>query len=119
METAPSWKRKSKDGILPHADTQGFIGRLPVLNQAAVVAELTRRLYEVSRIVRPDVLHAHSPVLNALPALRVGRSLKIPVVYEVRAFWEDAAVDHGTSREWGVRYRLPGTESYALKRAMH
>ena len=49
--------------------------------------------------------------------MRVGRRLGIPVVYEVRAFWEDAAVDHGTSREWGIRYRLTrGLESYALKR---
>ena len=52
-----------------------------------------------------DVLHAHSPVLNALPALRVGARLGIPVVYEVRAFWEDAAVDHGTTREGSLRYR--------------
>jgi PEP-CTERM/exosortase A-associated glycosyltransferase len=28
------------------------------------------------------------------------------VVYECRAFWEDAAVDHGTSRPGGLRYRL-------------
>jgi PEP-CTERM/exosortase A-associated glycosyltransferase len=27
-------------------------------------------------------------------------------VYECRAFWEDAAVDHGTNSEWGLRYRL-------------
>ncbi|HET7062567.1 MAG TPA: TIGR04063 family PEP-CTERM/XrtA system glycosyltransferase [Nitrosospira sp.] len=97
---------------------KGLLSRLPVLNQAAVMSQLTARLHEVAQIVRPDVLHAHSPVLNALPALRVGQALKIPVVYEVRAFWEDAAVDHGTSREWGMRYRLTrGLESYALKRA--
>jgi PEP-CTERM/exosortase A-associated glycosyltransferase len=28
------------------------------------------------------------------------------VVYECRAFWEDAAVDHGTCKEGGLRYRL-------------
>ena len=28
------------------------------------------------------------------------------MVYECRAFWEDAAVDHGTSKKWGPRYRL-------------
>jgi len=95
----------------------GLLSRLPVLNQVAVIAELAKRLYEVAETIKPDVLHAHSPVLNALPALRVGRSLGIPVVYEVRAFWEDAAVDHGTSREWGIRYRLTrGLESYALRR---
>lgn len=96
---------------------QGLVSKLPVLNQIAVIDGLTRRLDEVVKIVKPDILHAHSPVLNALPALRVGRRLGIPVVYEIRAFWEDAAVDHGTSREWGVRYRLTRyLESYALRR---
>jgi PEP-CTERM/exosortase A-associated glycosyltransferase len=57
-------------------------------------------------------------VLNAFPALHVGRRRRLPVVYEVRAFWEDAAVDHGTAREWGLRYRLSrALETYAMKRA--
>jgi PEP-CTERM/exosortase A-associated glycosyltransferase len=57
-------------------------------------------------------------VLNALPALRVGRRHGIPVVYEVRAFWEDAAVDHGTTSENGLRYRLSrALETHALRRA--
>jgi PEP-CTERM/exosortase A-associated glycosyltransferase len=95
----------------------GLRARLPVLNQLAVMEALTHRLTEVVKIVEPDILHAHSPVLNALPALRVGRRSSIPVVYEVRAFWEDAAVDHGTHREWGARYRLTRElESYALRR---
>ena len=29
-----------------------------------------------------------------------------PVVYELRALWEDAAVDHGTTREGSLRYRV-------------
>ncbi|ADJ64246.1 glycosyltransferase, exosortase A system-associated [Herbaspirillum seropedicae] len=96
----------------------GLLARLPVLNQLAVIQGLARRLEEVARQVRPDVLHAHSPALNAIAALRVGRRLGIPVVYEVRAFWEDAAVDHGTSRAGGLRYRLTrALETYALKRA--
>ena len=64
------------------------------------------RLETLARRLRPDIIHAHSPVLNAIPALRVGRRLGIPSAYEVRAFWEDAAVDHGTTREGSVRYRL-------------
>jgi PEP-CTERM/exosortase A-associated glycosyltransferase len=97
--------------------SSGLMSRLPVLNQVAVISQLTERLTDVAKMIKPDILHAHSPVLNALPALRVGRRLGIPVVYEVRAFWEDAAVDHGTNREWGVRYRLTrNLESYALRR---
>lgn len=95
----------------------GLMSKLPVLNQIVVMDGLTNRLKDVAEIVKPDILHAHSPVLNALPALRVGRLLGIPIVYEVRAFWEDAAVDHGTSREWGIRYRLTrALESHALRR---
>jgi PEP-CTERM/exosortase A-associated glycosyltransferase len=96
---------------------RGLAARLPVLRQLAVIEGLARRLLQVATEVRPDILHAHSPALNAVAALRVGRRLGIPVVYEIRGFWEDAAVDHGTSSEWGVRYRLTrAMETWALKR---
>jgi PEP-CTERM/exosortase A-associated glycosyltransferase len=44
--------------------------------------------------------------------------MDIPVVYEVRAFWEDAAVTLGTSTEDGARYKLTRwLETRALRRA--
>ncbi len=96
----------------------GALARLPVGRELAEMRATARRLRAVVDEVRPDILHAHSPVLNALPALRVGRRLGLPVVYEVRAFWEDAAVDHGTSRAGGARYRASRwLETVALKRA--
>jgi PEP-CTERM/exosortase A-associated glycosyltransferase len=92
----------------------------PFVGEFALMRQLERRLQQVAERVRPDILHAHSPVLNALPTLRVGKRLGIPVVYEVRAFWEDAAVDHGSTTEGGVRYKLTrGMESWALRRADH
>ena len=96
----------------------GPLARMPVLNQLDVIRGLEKRLGEIIPKIKPDVLHAHSPCLNAIAALRAGRKFGIPVVYEVRAFWEDAAVDHGTSTENGLRYKLTrGLETYALKRA--
>lgn len=93
---------------------------LPGVDQLALMRRIEQRLAEVAAAVKPQILHAHSPVLNAIPALRVGRRLGIPVVYEVRAFWEDAAVDHGTTAEGGLRYRLTRRlETYALRRAGH
>ena len=90
--------------------------KVPLLNQISVINSLTHRLKKVAKIVKPDILHAHSPALNAIAALRVGRSLGIPVVYEVRAFWEDAAADHGTTTEGSIRYRLTrAMETYAFK----
>ncbi|HEX2010709.1 MAG TPA: TIGR04063 family PEP-CTERM/XrtA system glycosyltransferase [Roseateles sp.] len=95
-------------------------GGLPGLGELRLMRRLETRLQQVAEALRPQIIHAHSPVLNALPALKVGRRLGIPVVYEVRAFWEDAAVDHGTTSEGSLRYRLTrAMETHALKRADH
>lgn len=100
--------------------TRHRLSKSPGTGEWGLMRALERRLEAVAREVGPDVLHAHSPALNALPALRVGRRMGIPVVYEVRAFWEDAAVDHGTSRENGLRYRMTRAfESYILRRVNH
>ena len=91
--------------------------RFPALRQYAVIDGLSTRLHQLAKMSSPDILHAHSPSLNAIAALRVGGALGIPVVYEIRAFWEDAACDHGTSHEGGLRYRLTrALENYALRR---
>lgn len=96
----------------------GALSRTPVLKEIQLMRATERRLSEIVREIKPDILHVHSPVLNALPALKAARRLDIPMVYEVRAFWEDAAVDHGTGSEWGPRYRASrALETYALKRA--
>lgn len=100
------------------AATPGRLARLPLLNQWDVVRTLARRIEAVAGIERPDLLHAHSPALNGMAALIAGRRLGLPVVYECRAFWEDAAVDHGTSREGGPRYRLTrALETYVFRHA--
>ena len=98
----------------------GLMADLPVGREVALMKALEKRLEQVARIVEPDIIHAHSPVLNALPALKVGRRLGIPVVYEIRAFWEDAAVDHGTTNPGSLRYRATrGLETRAIQRADH
>lgn len=98
----------------------GPFANLPVGREVALMKALGQRLEQVVKQVKPDIIHAHSPVLNALPALKVGRKLGIPVVYEIRAFWEDAAVDHGTTSQGSLRYRATrGLETRAIQRADH
>lgn len=119
-------KQSSGDALEEQVDDMHFyrtpvgnnrLSKLPILNQIFVINNLAQRLNNVVEVVKPDILHAHSPVLNALPALQVGRKFGIPVVYEIRAFWEDAAVDHGTSREGSLRYRVTrALETFAIKR---
>ena len=90
------------------------------INELRLMRATEARLEQLARELKPDVLHAHSPVLNAIAAIRVGKRLGIPVVYEIRAFWEDAAVDHGTTAEGSIRYRATrAMETWALKRVDH
>jgi PEP-CTERM/exosortase A-associated glycosyltransferase len=70
------------------------------------VGALADRLDALVREWKPDQLHVHSPVLNAMAVLRVAKAHRLPVIYEIRAFWEDAAVGNGTGREGSPRYRL-------------
>jgi glycogen(starch) synthase len=118
--TLPAPPREEVDGFIFHRTPplSEFTSRVPVLREAAIVTSTARRLEEVARIEKPDILHAHSPVLDALACLRVGRKLGIPVVYEVRGFWEDAAVDLGTAKEGDLRYRATrALETFALRRS--
>lgn len=80
-----------------------FIGPLRPL---AEVLALRRRSVKLFRDWRPDLVHIHSPVLNALGAMAAAQAMGLPVLYEIRAFWEDAAVGNGTGQEWSLRYRL-------------
>ena len=98
----------------------GPLAKLPIGKELALMKQLETRLEEVARAVQPDIIHAHSPVLNALPAIKVARRLGIPVVYEIRAFWEDAAVDHGTTNEGSLRYRATRQlETRAIQQVDH
>jgi len=112
--------KEEVDGLMFYRTppVSGGLSSLPIMNQFSIISALQKRLVEVVQEVKPDVLHAHSPSLNGLAALKVAQQFNLPLVYEVRAFWEDAAVDHGTSSEWGLRYRLTrASETYLLKRA--
>lgn len=117
---SPADTEETVDGLTFHriAAIESWLDRLPVLGHWNVVRAIERRLEPLARAVRPDLLHAHSPALNGLAALRVARRLGLPLVYEVRAFWEDAAVDHGTAAEGGPRYRATrALETHVLRGA--
>ena len=91
---------------LPFWRTSGSADGAPGLREWREVRALADRIEAVAAIWRPDVLHAHSPALGGMAALRAGRRLGLPLVYEIRAFWEDAAVGNGTGSAGSWRYWL-------------
>ena len=117
--TEPGPALEEVDGFAFHRTSPlAQVSWLPGLGEVALVRSVARRIEQIVAIERVDILHAHSPVLNALACLMVARRLKLPVVYEVRGFWEDAAVSHGTATQGGARYRITrALETFALKRS--
>ena len=110
-------KQGPGSALVEQADGWTF-HRTPSADGIGLVAGMqatARRLDQVITELQPDIVHAHSPVLNALPAQWVCKKRGLPMVYEMRASWEDAAVDHGTTTEGSLRYRVSrGLESIAL-----
>ncbi|MGK2910004.1 MAG: TIGR04063 family PEP-CTERM/XrtA system glycosyltransferase [Sphingobium sp.] len=106
------------DGITFHR-TPGEItsghGLIREWREISALADATAALVQEWR---PSLIHAHSPVLNALAGLRVARRNGLPFVYEIRAFWEDAAVGNGTGTENSTRYWLTKQiESHVVRAA--
>jgi PEP-CTERM/exosortase A-associated glycosyltransferase len=90
----------------------------PPAGELSEIWRFARRIGEVVEAFRPDMLHAHSPVLDAWAGLIASRRTGVPLLYEIRAFWEDAAVGNGTGREGSARYRATrALETMACRRA--
>lgn len=90
----------------------------PPIGEWREVSALSGQVAAVAREWRPDLLHAHSPALVGLAGLRAARRLKLPFLYEIRAFWEDAAVGNGTGSEGSAMYRLTRMlETHVVRRA--
>ncbi|WP_435419294.1 TIGR04063 family PEP-CTERM/XrtA system glycosyltransferase [Parerythrobacter aurantius] len=93
------------DGLTFHR-TRGNVSGPPGVREFREIARLADAIVALAHEWRPDVLHAHSPALCGMAAVRAGQRLGIPVVYEIRAFWEDAAVGNGAGSEGSFKYRL-------------
>jgi PEP-CTERM/exosortase A-associated glycosyltransferase len=79
--------------------------RVAGAGEALEMAALARRIVDVAAVETPDIIHAHSPVLCGLPGHAAARWRRAASVYEIRAFWEDAAVNAGRLREGSPKYR--------------
>jgi glycogen synthase len=103
--TLPGPGAETEDGLLFHR-TAGEVSGLPGLREWREINLFADAIGKLVEEWRPDVIHAHSPALCGQAAMRVARREHIPFIYEIRAFWEDAAVGNGVTREGSLRYRL-------------
>ncbi len=79
---------------------------VPMVRQMASIAALTKEIVRLATELQVNLIHAHSPSLNGLAAVRAAGQLQLPWIYELRYYEEDAAVDRGKTRYNSLRYRL-------------
>ena len=84
----------------------GEVSGPPGLREWREIELLREGIEKLAAEWQPDIIHAHSPALCGMAGLRAARRLGLPFVYEIRAFWEDAAVGNGTGTEGSLKYRL-------------
>lgn len=83
-----------------------ILSKIPFVSYLHHIYYLAKRIEQAVVANKPDVIQTHSPMFNALAAIKVGKKYNIPVAYEVRALWEDAAVDTGKTKEGSIKYRM-------------
>jgi len=70
-----------------------------------------------ARRERPDLIHCATPHGNFFDALPIARKAGVPILYEVRGFWEDAVVAEGRSSTDSEEYRRAKEGEKAAVRA--
>jgi PEP-CTERM/exosortase A-associated glycosyltransferase len=105
LEAAVAAPCEEADGLVFHRTPGTPAGPAP-LRELGEIEALTAAIMQLADQWRPDIIHAHSPALCGAAALRAARALGVPFVYEIRAFWEDAAVGNLSGTEGSLKYRL-------------
>ena len=92
--------------------------KYPGCRELSAILTFKQKIETVCQLEKPDIIHAHSPSLCGLAASLVAKKLKKPFVYEIRAFWEDAAIDQGKFTYGSYFYKIyQKLENEVVKRA--
>lgn len=105
LEASVTGMREEADGLTFYR-TPGTPSGPPLFRELGEIEALTAAILQVAEEWRPDIIHAHSPALCGAAAQRSARILGVPFVYEIRAFWEDAAVGNLSGTQGNLKYRL-------------
>ena len=54
-------------------DQSSVLSKIPIINQLHVIRTLEKRLSEVIGKEKPDIVHAHSPCLNGIAAIKAAK----------------------------------------------
>ncbi len=113
-------KQEIINGISFYRTGKNPLESVPVLGDITHIIMVFIALCRLIPKEKPDMIHVHSPVLNALAGFFAAKKFSLPFVYEIRAFWEDAGVDQETYTQGSIKYKLVRfLETWICKKADH
>ena len=123
--TSPNFKTDANeeviDGIKYYRMPQqkkGCLSLIPFLNEYEIIKRVRNRIIDIIKKEDIDLLHPHSPPSLGLAALQARKQSGCKVIYEVRAFWEDAAVASSKYKNSSLKYKIVrAVETYTCKHA--
>jgi PEP-CTERM/exosortase A-associated glycosyltransferase len=106
------------EGVSYHRTDAVRRSAVPLVSEIRLMVALAKSIVRLVQNHKPAALHPHSPTLNAIPSIIVGQQKGIPVVYEMRSSWEDAAADRGIYGVSSWKYKLgKWLETWACRKA--
>ena len=103
-------EREVLDGIVHHRvlTTKNRMTRTPYIWEIALMMRMAQRIAAIAVEEKAQILHAHSPVLNGLPALWAARRLRIPPSRRLRVLRSPPTPGGGPPCR-RVAHRSPGS----------
>jgi len=95
----PIWKRAASLTFKPLRPGWAWI------EERILFKHFTKKIIEVAKLEKSDIIHAHVPYRVGIPAMRAARELGLPFVYEMRGMWEESAVASGRWKAGGLAHR--------------
>ncbi len=103
---------------IPTSETdKGFRNRLKRIMR---MPYFIRKIRQVVKIEKPDVIHAHATFFCGLSATFVGLIYKLPVIYEVRSLWEQRILEQNKSLKSKIQVNFISLlETWTMRFANH
>lgn len=67
-----------------------FVNKIKFLKQGLTIVSTMISVHKAIKHLKPQVIHVHSPCTLGLATWLIARFHGLPILYEIRAFWEDA-----------------------------
>lgn len=115
-EGRPGWQTAEVEGIRVHSCPIPYSNRLSYRERMLSFVKFAWLAANYGRRLAADVVFASStPLTVAIPAVRIRKAMRVPMVFEVRDLWPEVPIALGVLRSPFLRVAARWLERYAYR----